>query len=186
MCPPHGCLLRSDERAVRADLPDLLCMCTFSGFVFSPFFLFSALTGFSCSCGRSGSPRPHGDSWGRRSCREKHVVQCRARLRVGRGGERDRGREGHQDRDWVCSELFLWLQPKIRQGRVQEQMQRDRGWVSMVVARSRVAGGWQGDGEPEMGRSGCVSCAGGRCRAREGGQKWSEGAGARDGGDVEG
>lgn len=114
MCPPHGCLLRSDERAVRADLPDLLCMCTFSGFVFSPFFLFSALTGFSCSCGRSGSPRPHGDSWGRRSCREKHVVQCRARLRVGRGGERDRGREGHQDRDWVCSELFLWLQPKIR------------------------------------------------------------------------
>lgn len=123
--PPCGRLPRSnEERAVRADLPDLLCICTFSIFpppLFLPFFCVD-YSGFSCSLRllRLAHLHPAGSSQGSSSCREKHVVRCRARLRAGRV----RDREGTEDRsdartgEWVCLEVFLWLQPKISQGSV--------------------------------------------------------------------
>lgn len=58
-------------------------------------------------------------------CGENHIEQCRAKLSVGRGWDRedrDRGgiesRRGARIRDWVSLEVFLWLQPKVSQGRV--------------------------------------------------------------------
>lgn len=88
------------------------------------------------------------------------------------GTERDgEGTEDSRDTrtgDWVCLEVVLWLHPKISPGSVSSPEalhapghRRDAEGQRLgfeVVAWSRVAGGWQGYGEPAMGRSGRVSC----------------------------
>lgn len=113
-------------------------------------------------------------------CREKHIEQCRAKLSVGRVWDReDRDREGTENRrgarirDWVSLLVFLWLQPKVSQGRVpgpgaataraesgESNPRVQEGHRGTEVAGSRVAGGWQGDREPEVARSGWVSQVG--------------------------
>lgn len=113
-------------------------------------------------------------------CREKHIEQCRAKLSVGRvweGEDRDRegteSRSGARIRDWASLEVFLWLQPKVSQGRVpspeavtaraesgESNSRVQEGDRGTEVAGSRVAGGWQGDREPEVARSGWVSQVG--------------------------
>lgn len=82
-------------------------------------------------------------------------------------------RKGARIRDWVSVEVFLWLQPKVSQGSVPspeaataraesgESFPRvQEGHRGTEVAGSRVAGGWQGDREPEVARSEWVSHVG--------------------------
>lgn len=86
--------------------------------------------------------------------------------------DRDRGgmenRRGARIRDWVSLEVFLWRQPKVSQGRVPSPEAancKGRVWGNprvqeghrgTEVVRSRVAGGWQRDREPEVASGGWV------------------------------
>lgn len=91
----------------------------------------------------------------------------------------DRDREGTENRrgarirDWISLEVFLWLQPKVSQGRVPSPeaataraesgesnprvQEGDRG---TEVVGSRVVGDWQGDRELEVAGCGWVSQVG--------------------------
>lgn len=86
------------------------------------------------------------------------------------GTERGQSRRSARRRDWVSLLVFLWLQPRVSQGRVpgpeaasaraesrESNPRVQEGHRGTEVAGRRVAGGWQGDREPEVARSGWVS-----------------------------
>lgn len=97
-------------------------------------------------------------------------------------------RRGARRRDWVSLLVFLWLQPKVSQGRVpspeaataraesrESNPRVQGGHRGTEVTGSRVAGGWQGDGEPEVAKSGWVSQVGRGVKAVGGWQECFEG-----------
>lgn len=166
-----------------------------SFFFFSPFLPFFCVgySGFSCSLQLlwPAHLHPAGSGWGGGLCREKHIVQCRTRLQVGRVWDRE-DKEGTEDRrdartgDWVCLEIFLWLQPKISQGNVlgpeavaaraepgesipgmQGDTQRDGGQILQRWHGAGWQGAGRGTGNPRWAGFSCrwESEGSGSCRA---------------------